>query len=451
MPIDQDKQDKRYTIADIFLVIKKRILVIAMCAVVCAGGAYAATIMVMNKEYTATAIMYVAPSTTATNANSQTPLSELNYLQKIVISYVEVLKTDTFLDSVAQQSNLNYSVDQLRNMILFTVINQTEYFELQVVSDSPVDSLVLANTIARLPPELITEINASDSIRVLSPAKLPTAPSGPSSVKNIVFGLAAGLFLGIVLAFILNSRDRHIKGEGDLLEHFNAPLLGHLIVPGHRMEPVIGEKSNVVSVERYKELLTNLMAEQDLGMKRIMLTSPEPNPAKATNCYNLGIMLARATTAKVLIIDCDYRRIDPKYEADQKNSAIFRYFKLNQVPGLSEMLTSKNKNHKLINKTDYSNLDILCRGNIPYNPADLMGSSAMKELLDTLPVQYDYVLIDTPALNINPDALALSKNIDGVILVVKQGRSTYQDIGLALGSFLINNLKIAGLVLNSEN
>ena len=102
-----------------------------------------------------------------------------------------------------------------------------------------------------------------------------------------------------------------------------------------------------------------------------------------------------------------------------------------------------------MNKTGYPNLDIICRGNIPNYPADILGSSAMKELLAALENQYDYILIDTPALNANPDALALAKFADGVVLAVKQGTTAFQDVKLAINRLSMSELKVVGMILNS--
>jgi polysaccharide biosynthesis transport protein len=441
-------KEKRYSLVDLFLIAKQQLLIITLCIALCAVGAITYTAVFLEKQYTATAIMYAAPNKAISPENPQTPLSEMNYLQKIVLSYVEVLKTETFLESVAKQSNLDYSAQQLQKMVSFEVIKQTEYFELTVISNIPENSLIIANTISRLAPTQIGVINFEDTIRVLNPAKLPTEPSGPSVFRNLLVGLAAGLFLGVILALILNRLSKSIKDKHDLAKRYNVPLLGHLIIPKQDVEPCLGE--NALANGRYKELLTNLLAEKNADTKKILFTCPEPNSAKSTNCYNLGIILARATTAKVLIIDCDYRRPNPQDEEEFNRSAPYLYFKISQGPGLSQLLSNKNIHSRIINKTEIANLDFIYRGNIPSNPADVLGSAAMKELLATLPTHYDYILIDTPELSSNSDALALSRFVDSAILVVMQGITTFQDIRLALSRFTINELKVTGMILDSR-
>ena len=442
-------KDKRYSIADLFSILRRRLLIVVICVFVCLAGSLLAAKYLVDKEYTVTAIMYVAKTSTAAPDSYQTPLSDLNYLQKIVISYIEVLKTDIFLDAVAKQSKLANGTGPLQNMVAYNVINDTEYFELQVISGNPGDALAIAESITWLAPRIVSEINEYDTLKVLSPAKAPTGSSGPSLAKYIIFGIATGMFLGLILAMVLSRTDKHVKDKDDLLRRYDVPVIGHIFIPFHRMEPKIDEKSNSRSVIWYKELLTNLFEDPGSGLKTIIFSSPDKNTVKSTNCYNLGIMLAQMTTASVLIIDCDFRRAEPQNEGDLHNSALYRYFKLNMKPGLSQMLSNKNLHAKLINKTDIRNLDIICRGNLPMYPADILGSSAMNELLESLNYKYDYILIDTPALNANPDALTLAKHADGAILVVMLGITAFQDIKLAISRFSMSDLKVAGLILNN--
>lgn len=181
-----------------------------------------------------------------------------------------------------------------------------------------------------------------------------------------------------------------------------------------------------------------------------MVTSPEENTVKSTNCYNLGILLAQTTQANVLIIDCNYRRMKSKNDNELKKSVLFKYFGLKQVPGLSEMLTENAKHIQLISKTEVARLDILGHGKIPAYPADLLASSAMQNMINELSARYDYILLEGPALNMNSDALVLSRYIDGIILAVSQEKTTYEVLGNALGKLMINNLKLAGIIFNGE-
>jgi capsular exopolysaccharide synthesis family protein len=204
-----------------------------------------------------------------------------------------------------------------------------------------------------------------------------------------------------------------------------------------RIISLINEKTAFSVVEAYKTLRTNLMfAAQNPGCKRIIITSATPNEGKSTNCCNLGITLAQ-TNSNVLIIDCDLRK-----------PAIHKFFKVKGIPGFSEILAGMNDVKDAVQSTDYDKLSIICGGTIPPNPAELLGSPAMNELLYRLSLQFDYILLDTPPLNLVTDTLALTTMTDGVVLVARQGQTTYPELGHALASLKFANAKVLGTILN---
>lgn len=200
---------------------------------------------------------------------------------------------------------------------------------------------------------------------------------------------------------------------------------------------LINEKTAFSVVEAYKTLRTNLLfAAQNPGCKRIIITSATPNEGKSTNCCNLGITLAQ-TNSNVLIIDCDLRK-----------PAIHKFFKVKGIPGLSEILAGMHDINDVVQKTSYDKLSVICGGTIPPNPAELLGSTAMDELLHSLSRQFDYILLDTPPINLVTDALALTTMTDGVVLVARQGQTTHPELGHALASLKFANAKVLGTILN---
>lgn len=200
---------------------------------------------------------------------------------------------------------------------------------------------------------------------------------------------------------------------------------------------LINEKTAFSVVEAYKTLRTNLMfATPNPCCKQIIITSAIPQEGKSTNCCNLGVTLAQ-TNSNVLIIDCDLR-----------NPAIHKFFQVKGIPGLSEILAGMNDADDAVQKTSYDKLSVICSGTIPPNPAELLGSTAMVELLYNLSLQFDYILLDTPPINLVTDALALTTMTDGVVLVVRQGQTTHPELGHALASLKFANAKVLGTILN---
>lgn len=200
---------------------------------------------------------------------------------------------------------------------------------------------------------------------------------------------------------------------------------------------IINENTTFSVVEAYKTLRTNLMfAAQNPGCKRIIITSTSPYEGKSTNCCNLGITLAQ-TNSNVLIIDCDLRK-----------PTIHKFFKIKGIPGLSEVLAGMIDVKEVVQNTGYDKLKLICGGTIPPNPAELLGSDAMDELLYHLSAQYDYILLDTPPVNLVTDALALTTKTDGVVMVVRQGQTTHPELSRALASLKFANAKVLGTILN---
>jgi len=212
------------SVSDIFSIIMKRVMLIALCIVLGTVSAYTITKHCIDKEYTTSVSMYVAPNNK--DVDVYAALSDLNYAQKVVNTYIEILKTNTFLESVAITSGLRYSVKDIEESIDIAALNETEIFEVRVTTNDPEESFILANTIAKLAPEKIIEIKNADDVKVVDPAILPTEPSAPNVLQNTVIGFALGLVLGVILAFLLELLDKRVKDEDDLLKHYNVPILG---------------------------------------------------------------------------------------------------------------------------------------------------------------------------------------------------------------------------------
>ena len=145
----------------------------------------------------------------------------------------------------------------------------------------------------------------------------------------------------------------------------------------------------------------------DQNTKTILVTSSDKNEGKTTTVSNLAVSFANLNK-KVLLIDCDLR-----------NASIHKMFKINNIYGLTDILAKDRAVDKCIQKTELENLYVLTAGAIPPNPAEILSSEKMKNLIEDLKNIYDYIFIDTPPIGLVTDAGVLSSFIDGVVLVVK--------------------------------
>lgn len=199
----------------------------------------------------------------------------------------------------------------------------------------------------------------------------------------------------------------------------------------------LNDKTPFQIVEAYKTLRLNIIFSlPNVACKKILFTSPFPSEGKTTNCVNLAIAMAQ-TGSKVLVIDSDLRK-----------PVCHLYFKTKYYPGLTNYLCGLNELAEVISHTEYNNLDFLPSGLIPPNPSEIIASKEFGLLLNTLEDYYEYIIIDSPPVNIVSDALSISKEVSGTVLVVRQNQSTHDQVQKALNHFKLANSKVLGLILN---
>ena len=189
--------------------------------------------------------------------------------------------------------------------------------------------------------------------------------------------------------------------------------------------------------EAYKTLRTNIHYTL-IGnkCKKFCITSGAAGEGKSITMLNLALSFAESGQ-KVLLIDADMRR-----------PAVARLLVENAAPGLSEVLCQQVGAAEAIRKDVFPSLDVLFSGDIPPNPSELLAGKTFAALLEQLSEVYDYILIDTPPVNIVSDACIISKQVDGVLLLVRQGRSARTSVRQAVESLQMVGANIMGYVLN---
>ena len=191
--------------------------------------------------------------------------------------------------------------------------------------------------------------------------------------------------------------------------------------------------------EAYRSLRTNIQfASPDNPPKTILVTSATAGDGKTTTAANLAITLAQ-TGARTLLMDTDLRK-----------SMIHKVFHLQRSPGLTDLLTgSKDMEMGIREIGDIPNLYIMPSGPVPPNPAELLGSAKMKELIEKIKTHFDIILCDSPPVIAVTDACLLAKDLDGVLLVIKIGSTPRQALGRARTLLENVNSRIIGVVANN--
>ena len=309
-----------------------------------------------------------------------------------------------------------------------------------------------------------------NNIKVIESATIPKKPVGPKRALMILLGIAVSLVGSVGLVFFLEYLDNTIKTVEDVGRYVQLPALG--VIPviaaaasrglskrnNKQLASSGGRRSRKASVEAdpfnqgglalldshstaaeaYRALRTSvLLSAPGSPPKTILVTSSQPSEGKTTTVVNTAMSLAQLG-ASVLIIDCDLRK-----------PATHKLLGANHTRGLSTYLSREVELDGLIQQLPIANISLLACGAIPPNPAELISSDKMKNMLATLAQRYDHILIDAPPIINVTDAVILSRMVDGVILVVHGGRSTREVVRRGRQELESVGAKIFGVVLNN--
>lgn len=189
-------------------------------------------------------------------------------------------------------------------------------------------------------------------------------------------------------------------------------------------------------VEAYKALRTNLLFTLATTERRsVIVSGAEPHAGKSTSAANLSIVMAQ-TNFRILLID-----------ADMRNPSLDRIFRVSRAEGLSKVLSGMTEFEDAVCKQVAPNLDLLPAGPIPPNPQELLGSEVMKDLLLKLEQKYDYIFIDTPPVNLVADSLVMMPEVAGMLLVVREGKTTHEDLRMAQEKISHTDGRVLGILL----
>lgn len=297
----------------------------------------------------------------------------------------------------------------------------------------------------------------SNNFRIVDTARVPTSPAEPNLPRNLTFGFALGMTTGIGLAFLMDAMDNTVRTPEQAQVISALPSLG-MIPLGSRTTAELGSRHRLAlaaskeavelitqsrpksqMAEAYRALRTSLLlTSAGKPPRTILITSALPQEGKTTTSINIGIVLAQKGT-RVLLIDADLRR-----------PSIHKSLGLGPGNGLSNLLTgSASLEQAIIHSTILPNLYLLPAGTPPPNPAELLASSNMKELLAHLREQYDHIVIDTPPTLSVTDAVILSPCADRVVLVIRSGQTTKQALRRSRDLLMQVSAKLSGVLMNA--
>jgi receptor protein-tyrosine kinase len=283
---------------------------------------------------------------------------------------------------------------------------------------------------------------------LVQPATVPSSPSSPDKKRNALLGIGLGLLLGIGLAFAIEHLDRSIRGASDLEEAYGVPILG--AIPQSPMYAAVGKaplppgEAEAFALLRARLRYFNV----DREIRSLLVTSAMPGEGKTTVAINLATAEAVAGNSKVVIVEADLRR-----------PTIAARLGIESAPGLAEILSRNASLEEAMREVavdtvanglpSHATFTVIPSGALPPNPAELLESRAMLELLATLSEQFELVLIDSPPTSVVSDAIPLLRLVSGTIIVGRM-KTTTRDAARHLREQLTKlNSPTLGVVANA--
>lgn len=317
---------------------------------------------------------------------------------------------------------------------------------------------------AELQNARMSEAVEAGQVEVVYPAPLPSEPIRNGRSWKLALGLLLGLVMGSAGALVREAMNTSIRRSEEMESALRVPGLATIprISDGSSgrllgsVRKLIGRGAQVKSngtaglpaplrldpsgAEAYRTLRTNLLFSRIASdLRSVVVTSSAPGEGKTTTAANLATAFAQQGM-RVLLVDCDLRR--PR---------LHEVFGVTREPGLTQLLLGKSPPRESIRETPVPRLHLLPGGTIPPNPSELLGSEAVRKLLDRFTGAYDLVILDTPPLLAASDAAILGAAADGVLVVVRAGQTDRAAAQHAMQQLAQVNARVVGAVLNDPD
>jgi capsular exopolysaccharide synthesis family protein len=274
--------------------------------------------------------------------------------------------------------------------------------------------------------------------QIIQPADLPLKPVRPRKALNLMFATLMGVCLGISMAFLLEFLDDRVNSPEDAERLVNLPALGYIPMISEGQDRLMTEMpTHSLISESYRGLRSSIsFAAVDEPLKTLIVSSSNQGEGKSLTSVNLAIAMA-LDRRRVILVDADLRRPN-----------LHRLLRLPQNPGLSDLLVDRVPLEDALQRTEVEGLQVIASGPRPPDPAELLNSGRMRELIKQLSQMADVVVFDTPPCIPVTDAQVLATKVNGVVLVLEVGEARKAALRHAKSLFDQARARTLGLVFN---
>jgi non-specific protein-tyrosine kinase len=284
--------------------------------------------------------------------------------------------------------------------------------------------------------------NIPNTLTLVEPARLPTAPISPNVPASVALAALLGLLVTLSAALLIEYFDDSIRDPERLQEATSLLLLGMIGHFGDRLKQIrttSALRTQGPHAEAFRSLRTQLQfLSLDTPLRSLLVTSPRPRDGKTTTAANLGAITAQAGL-RVVVVETDLRR-----------PSIHEEFGVPNTRGLSTLLLESDPDPiPYLLECGIENLQVLPSGPLPPNPAELLGHARMQRVLERLREHVDLAILDAPPALQVTDAAVVARHVDGVLLVARYGATGLGALTRARDELTRVGARVLGVVLNA--
>ncbi len=262
----------------------------------------------------------------------------------------------------------------------------------------------------------LEEAVRANAISIVEEANAPNRPAKPRHLVNLALGFAVGLVTGVALALLAENLDTTLYTAEQIENATQMETVGQIPAAKDDLSIARLGAGHYPQLESFRRLRTNILASGAGGSQVALLTSARRGEGKSTVSANLAVTIAQSGR-EVVVVDCDLRL-----------PTVHKLFDLPNKRGLTNILAGEVSVDESIQYSAFPRVQVVTSGPLPPNPTELLGSQRMLDLIEQLKAQFDFIILDTPALLSVADAAVLAPAVDNVILVVAQSQTRRGDV-----------------------
>jgi capsular exopolysaccharide synthesis family protein len=369
-----------------------------------------------------------------------------NALAEVFATQVKQVQVTRFAESKRNLESQIASVEKLITERERDLQTKKESEEQRIQAELAQYRTSLANLNLAYETIRLSEAQSNSTVSQIEQAAPATVPVWPNTIQLTLSGAFLGLLLAIFAVFALEALDNSVKDPDSLAQRLNLPILGFVprfeVPEGksgkRRSRPIVVEEPRSIVSEGFRSLRTNIeYSSVDKPLRTLLITSAYSGDGKSTVAANLGAAIAQSDKS-VVMIDTDMRRPSLHRKMDTSNNVGLSTYFVSQDMPLEEVMQ----------RTFVYGVSLIPSGPLPPNPAELLATRKMRDMLESVKASADLVLIDAPPIMPVTDAMVLAAQVDGVLLVVRAGLTRETAVIQIVEQMRRANINVIGIVIN---